>query len=63
MDHELELVITGRGKVGDKSDIELFELDAKKTSKPVQGEFKDDLPRLREGDGSGSGHQRPNSSV
>ena len=46
-----EFFITGRGKVGQQLDEELYELSVK-TSKLMQGEFDDDLPKLSEGDGS-----------
>ena len=49
MDHELELVITGRGKVGDKSDIELFELDAKKRRNPCKESLKMVCPDCEKG--------------
>ena len=48
----MEFFITGRGKVGQQLDEELYELSVK-TSKLMQGEY-DDLPRLPEGDGSNS---------
>jgi len=47
----IEFFITGRGKVGQQLDEELYELSVK-TSKLMQGEFDDDLSRLPEGDGS-----------
>jgi hypothetical protein len=47
----IEFFITGRGKVGQQLDEELYELSVK-TSKLTQGEFDDDLSRLPEGDGS-----------
>ena len=47
----IEFFITGRGKVGQQLDEELYELSVK-TSKLMQGEFDDDLPKLSEGDGS-----------
>jgi hypothetical protein len=40
----IEFFITGRGKVGQQLDEELYELSVK-TSKLMQGEY-DDLPRL-----------------
>ena len=46
----IEFFITGRGKVGQQLDEELYELSVK-TSKLMQGEYGD-LPRLPEGDGS-----------
>ena len=48
--HPVEFFITGRGKVGQELDTELYELSVK-ASKLMQGEFEDDLPRLREGSG------------
>ena len=60
--HPVEFFITGRGKVGQELDTELYELSVK-TSTLMQGEFEDDLPGLSEGDGSGATHQRPNSAV
>jgi hypothetical protein len=47
----IEFFITGRGKVGQQLDEELYELSVK-TSKLMQGEFEDDLSRLPKGDGS-----------
>ena len=47
----IEFFITGRGKVGQQLDDELYELSVK-TSKLMQGEFEDDLSRLPEGDGA-----------
>ena len=47
----IEFFITGRGKVGQQLDDELYELSVK-TSKLMQGEFEDDLSRLPKGDGS-----------
>ena len=41
----IEFFITGRGKVGQQLDTELYELSVK-ASKLMQGEFDDDLPRL-----------------
>ena len=46
----IEFFITGRGKVGQQLDDELYELSVK-TSKLMQGEY-DDLPRLPKGDGA-----------
>ena len=46
--HSVEFFITGRGKVGQQPDTELYELSVK-ASKLMQGEFEDDLPRMREG--------------
>jgi hypothetical protein len=47
----IEFFITGRGKVGQQLDEELYELSVK-TSKLMQEEFEDDLSRLPKGDGS-----------
>ena len=41
----IEFFITGRGKVGQQLDTELYELSVK-ASKLMQGEIDDDLPRL-----------------
>ena len=60
--HSVEFFITGRGKVGQQLDTELYELSVK-ASKLMQGEFEDDLPRLREGDGGGVTDQRPASAI
>ena len=60
--HPVEFFITGRGKVGQELDTELYELSVK-ASKLMQGEFEDDLPRMPEWDGSSATHQRPNSAV
>ena len=46
----VEFFITGRGKVGQQLDTELYELSVK-ASKLMQGEPEDDLSGLREGDG------------
>ena len=46
----VEFFITGRGKVGQQLDSELYELSVK-ASKLMQGEPEDDLSGLREGDG------------
>ena len=43
----VEFFITGRGKVGQKLDFELYELSVE-ASKLMQGEYLDDLPGLRE---------------
>ena len=56
--HPVEFFITGRGKVGQELDTELYELSVK-ASKLMQGEFEDDLPRLREGDAASEGQDRP----
>ena len=50
----VEFFITGRGKVGQQLDTELYELSVK-ASKLMQGEF-DDLPRLRTRDDPSSDH-------
>ena len=60
--HPVEFFITGRRKVEQQLDTELYELSVK-ASKLMQGEFEDDLPRMREGDGSGAGHQGPDTSL
>jgi hypothetical protein len=39
--------ITGRGKVDQQLDTQLYELSVE-ASKLMQGEFEDDLPRMRE---------------
>ena len=44
--HPVEFFITGRGKVGQELDVELYELSVK-ASKLMQGEFDDDFPRLQ----------------
>ena len=49
--HPVEFFITGRGKVGQQLDTELYELSVK-ASKLMQGEIEDDLPRMPEGDGA-----------
>jgi hypothetical protein len=46
----IESFITGRGKVGQQLDDDLYELSVK-TSKLMRGEFEDDLPKLPKGDG------------
>ena len=56
--HPVEFFITGRGKVGQELDTELYELSVK-ASKLMQGEFEDDLPRLREGNAASEGQDRP----
>ena len=43
--HPVEFFITGRGKVGQQPDTELYELSVK-ASKLMQGEFENDLPRM-----------------
>ena len=45
--HPVEFFITGRGKVGQQLDTELYKLSVKE-SKLMQGEFEDDLPRMPE---------------
>ena len=62
--HPVEFFITGRGKVGQQLDTELYELSVK-ASKLMQGEFEDDLPRLSEGDGANAAWPRsgPGTSV
>ena len=49
--HPVEFFITGRRKVEQQLDTELYELSVK-ASKLMQGEFEDDLPRLSEGNGA-----------
>ena len=46
--HLVEFFITGRGKVGQQLDTELYE-HSLKASKLMQGDFEDDLPGLRKG--------------
>ena len=60
--HPVEFFTTGRGKVGQQLGTELCELSVK-ASQLMQGEFEDDLPRMRERDDRGLGHQRPNPSA
>ncbi len=60
--HPVEFFITGRGKVGQELDVELYELSVK-ASKLMQGEFEDDLPRVSEGDGVGASDQGPDTSL
>ena len=60
--HPVEFFITGRGKVGQQLDTELYELSVK-ASKLMQGELEDDLPRLREGNDRGASHQGPSAPV
>jgi len=55
--HPVEFFITGRGKVGQELDTELYELSVK-ASKLMQGEFEDDLPRVLSGDNSGVSSER-----
>jgi len=45
--YPVEFFITGRGKVGQQLDTELYELSVK-ASKLMQGEIEDDLPRVPE---------------
>ena len=45
--HPVEFFLTGRGKVGQQLDTELYELSVN-ASKLMKGEFEDDLPRVRE---------------
>ncbi|MDC0191482.1 hypothetical protein OAJ77_09670 [Rhodospirillales bacterium] len=49
--HPVEFFITGRGKVGQELDVELYELSVK-ASKLMQGEIEDDLPGMPERDGA-----------
>ena len=60
--HPVEFFITGRGKVGQQLDTELYELSVK-ASKLMQGEFEDDLPRVSEGDGASASDQGPDTSL
>ena len=60
--HPVEFFITGRGKVGQQLDTEVYELSVK-ASKLMQGEFEDDWPRMREGDGRGASDQGPDTSL
>ena len=55
--HPVEFFITGRGKVGQELDTELYELSVK-ASKLMQGEFEDDLPGMPSGDDSRVSSQR-----
>ncbi len=48
----VEFFITGRGKVGQQLDTELYELSVK-ASKLMQGEAEDDLPGVSQGHGQG----------
>ena len=43
--HPVEFFITGRGKVGQQLDLELYELSVN-ALKLMQGEFENDLPRM-----------------
>ena len=56
--HPVEFFIIGPGKVGQQLDTELYELSVK-AFKLMQGEFEDDLPGLREGNGASEGQDRP----
>ena len=60
--HPVEFFITGRGKVGQELDTELYELSVK-ASKLMQGEFEDDLPRMPSGNDRGASHQGPSASA
>ena len=60
--HPVEFFITGRSKVGQQLDTELYELSVK-ASKLMQGEMEDDLPRMRAGNDRGVSHQGPSASV
>ena len=55
--HPVEFFITGRGKVGQELDTELYELSVK-ASKLMQGEFEDDLPRMPSRNDSGVSSKR-----
>ena len=59
----VDVMIVGRGKVGQQLDTELYELSVK-ASKLMQGEYlQDDLPRLRKGMDGSVGNQRTGSST
>ena len=60
--HPVEFFITGRGKVSQELETELYELSVK-ASKLMQGEFEDDLPRMPSGNDRGVSHQGPSASV
>ena len=60
--HPVEFFITGRGKVGQELDAELYELSVK-ASKLMQGEFEDDLPGMPSADDRGASHQGPSTSA
>ena len=55
----VEFFITGRGKVGQQLDTELYELSVK-ASKLMQGEMEDDLPGLPERESISPLGSRPN---
>ena len=57
----VEFFITGRGKVGQQLDTELYELSVK-ASKLMQGEPEDDLPRMQKGNGGKSDPERSAST-
>ncbi len=52
----VEFFITGRGKVGQQLDSELYDLSVK-ASKLMQGEPEDDLSGVSKGNGDGSGRR------
>jgi len=52
----VEFFITGRGKVGQQLDSELYDLSVK-ASKLMQGEPEDDLSGVSKRDGDGSGRR------
>ena len=56
--HPVGFFITGRGKVGQQLDTELYELSVK-ASKLMQGEMEDELPGLPEGIAASEGQDRP----
>ena len=56
--HSVEFFITGRGKVGQQLDTELYELSVK-ASKLMQGEMEDDLPRVPERESISPAGSRP----
>ena len=57
----VEFFITGRGKVGQQLDSELYELSVK-ASKLMQGEPEDELPEMPEGNVRKSDAERSASS-
>ena len=57
----VEFFITGRGKVGQQLDSELYELSVK-ASKLMQGEPEDELPEMPEGNVGKSDAERSASS-
>ena len=57
----VKFFITGRGKVGQQLDTELYELSVK-ASKLMQGEPDNDLPRMQKGNDRKSDHECSASS-